>query len=540
MDFEQHTTCVEPSDYSGPFIGSGGMTASIVATIIAAILYPGAAALTAILGGIGYCRWWLFGRLVCLGGNKCMIGLAMGVYDQSNQVGFFGKFDTDVGVQILLAPSLLTDSVEAVAAKNTLQGNLIQDQRFANNPVNPQQAAMVTMYNNFSNLSFTGEAESPADLSGAAGQIYQDNNQNIGGQGVLTPAQVQSLGMPAPGALNAQGLVVPNEWQANNFYTPGDQIMDSNGNLQQCTPYAQALSGANEPQWTGILSITAWSIPSSGSTETVTFTADNSLSAGDIVILSGFRNSLFFNGQSATVLASGLSSTQFQASFAPLTIGSEATSGSATENGSGLTLGSLTWDGSVQWSAQGPAPSGVGTMEVEFEGSGVWDLYNALLAASVPAAIAAATCWIPVIGWIICLICSLIALAIAAIGALVAQTLSSPTVTVSGGSIHPGEDVLFVMGRWILDSAHSGWNELHPVLAAQKVGTVEAAAVATGNPWTGTVFADPARLKSLLDGMCGLTAQAQEPLTTSNQQQPQNQWGIHPSVDGCTPSPNIR
>ena len=38
--------------------------------IIAALLNPGALTLILILGAIGYCRWWLFGRLVCLGGNQ--------------------------------------------------------------------------------------------------------------------------------------------------------------------------------------------------------------------------------------------------------------------------------------------------------------------------------------------------------------------------------------------------------------------------------------------------------------------------------------
>ena len=58
---------------------------------------------------------------------------------------------------------------------------------------------LITMYQNFSNLAFTGENESPADLEGAASQVDQDNNLNIGGQGVLTPAQGASIGLTAPG-----------------------------------------------------------------------------------------------------------------------------------------------------------------------------------------------------------------------------------------------------------------------------------------------------------------------------------------------------
>lgn len=535
----QHTVCVPPSQYSGPFLGSAGMTAAIVGMIIAAFLDPGAVALIAILAGIGYCKWWLFGRLVCLGGNRCIIGLAMGVYDQGNQVGFLGKFDTDFSIDILLAPSLLTDGIQDVAAKNTVQGHMIQDQRFCANPVNPLQGDMVTMYNNFSNLSFTGELESPADIVGAAGQIDQDNNMNIGGQGVLTPEQGDSLGLVAPGTLNAQGLVVPNDWQSNTFHIPGDQITDSNGNLQECTPFSEGLSGNNEPTWTGLLTISKWATTSTANS--FVFTANNSNAVGDAIILSGFRDSLFFNNQSALVTA--VTGTTFTATVTPLAVGSEVpTSGSHGESGSGLTLRSLTMDDNIQWSAQGPSAPGTGTFEVEFEGSGVWDLYNSLLVASVPAAIGAVVCMIPIIGWLICLICTLVALAIVGIGALIAQTDSGPDETVSGSAVHPGQDILFVMGRWVLDSAHSGWNELHPVISAQKIGSVTNANLITGNPWTGTQFANPAALKRTLDAMCGLTNEAQSGSTKKSQSEAQNQWTLHPLVDGCTTpgAPNIQ
>ncbi len=535
MSFTDHTQCVAPSNYSGPFVGSGAMVAVIVAAIAALIFDPGALTLTLIIGGIGYCRWWLFGRLVCLGGNRCIIGLPLGVYGQANQVGFFGKFDTDFSADILLAPSLLTDTIQQVAAKNAVQGNMLQDQRFANNPVNPLAGDLQTMYQNHDNLSFTGEAESPADLVGAAGQIDQDDNLNIAGQAILTPEQGASLGLAAPGALNAQGLVVPNQWAANTFHIPGDQISDSNGNLQMCTSFSEGLSGASEPAWTGLVSITAWTLSSPGGT-TFTFAANNSNAVGDTILLSGFRDSLFFNNQTAKV--TGVTPTGFTATVTPLAVGSETPAvGTTTESGSGLTLGALTMDDNIQWSAQGPPPAGSGTFEVEFEGSGVWDLYQALLVASVPAAIGAVVCVIPLIGWALCLILSLIALAIVGIGALVAQTDSSPDVTVSGGTIHPGQDVLFVMGRWVLDSAHTGWNELHPVIAAQKIGSVEHANVVTGNPWIGTDFADPVKLKTKLDAMCGLTGEAGSALTVAAQGEPQNQWSIHPLVDGCTAAP---
>lgn len=68
--------------------------------------------------------------------------------------------------------------------------------------------------------------------------------------------------------------------------------------------------------------ITAWSITSN----VVTFTADNSLSSGNVVVLSGFGTSTFFNGVQVTVLSSGLSGTAFEADFTHA-------NGSATEAG---------------------------------------------------------------------------------------------------------------------------------------------------------------------------------------------------------------
>jgi hypothetical protein len=306
---------------------------------------------------------------------------------------------------------------------------------------------------------------------------------------------------------------------------------------------AKGLSGASEPTWAGLLNITEWFLPVSGST-TFSFVANNSNSVGDTILLSGFRNSLFFNNQTAVVTAlvpndppiPNVANGGFTATVTPLAVGTEVpNAGTTNETGQGLTIGALTMDDNIQWSCLGPPPADPGIFEVEFEGSGVWDLYQALLVAAVPAAIGAVVCAIPVIGWIACLILSLIALAIAAIGALIAQTDSSPNITVSGSVIHPGQDVLFVMGRWVLDSAHTGWNELHPVISAQKLGTVMNANVVTGNPWIGTEFADPVKLKRKLNSMCDLTNEAASAITVSAQAQPQNQWKIHPLVDGCAP-----
>ena len=70
------------------------------------------------------------------------------------------------------------------------------------------------------------------------------------------------------------------------------------------------------------VAITDWSITA----KVATFTAANSFTSGESVILSGFPTSTFFNGIAVTVLASGLSGTQFEANFTHA-------DGSATETG---------------------------------------------------------------------------------------------------------------------------------------------------------------------------------------------------------------
>jgi hypothetical protein len=72
-------------------------------------------------------------------------------------------------------------------------------------------------------------------------------------------------------------------------------------------------SGDNELHiiYTGNVQITGWTITG----DVVTFTASNALTAGQTVTLSGFGTSTFFNGQTVTVLSTGLNTTQFEANF---------------------------------------------------------------------------------------------------------------------------------------------------------------------------------------------------------------------------------
>jgi hypothetical protein len=178
-----------------------------------------------------------------------------------------------------------------------------------------------------------------------------------------------------------------------------------------------------------------------------------------------------------------------------------------------------------QWANDPPTAC----LHCEFEGGGVYDLMIACLAALAVAVAAAIICAIPIIGWVVCLILSLISAAIAVVGIAVAlNDKGNPDdVGTNLGELHVndptgrGADLLVVKGSWVYDSAHSGWNEIHPIKYCQRIGTWEGNWAQVGDP------------KAWVDQWCNAIGTASDPLTVANQQEPQNQWTIHPVIDGC-------
>jgi hypothetical protein len=121
--------------------------------------------------------------------------------------------------------------------------------------------------------------------------------------GVGGPSSGDSFG--APNTTQAQAGI------ANAMLTVNNLVTTSSGT---------AVTSVSFP--TSTSAITAWSITSN----VATFTAANNLVAGELVTLSGFGTSTFFNGLTVTVLSTGLSGTQFEANVTHA-------NGSATEAG---------------------------------------------------------------------------------------------------------------------------------------------------------------------------------------------------------------
>ena len=177
-------------------------------------------------------------------------------------------------------------------------------------------------------------------------------------------------------------------------------------------------------------------------------------------------------------------------------------------------------------------------LHAEFEGNGVYDtLIGAqiglgLAVASLIACLAIPPPWGVIVAGILAILAFLAMLLGLLIGlgdegdpADVNPTLGElHTNDAANGGI--GADLLVVSGTWVYDSAHEGWNELHPIKLCEKVGT-------WGGDW-------PADIGDIITHWTTAVTDATSPQTGAEQDDPKHGWGVHPDVDGCgddAPSP---
>jgi hypothetical protein len=184
-------------------------------------------------------------------------------------------------------------------------------------------------------------------------------------------------------------------------------------------------------------------------------------------------------------------------------------------------------------------------MHCEIEGPGMHDL---LILLGVMAAVLVAAVFvfaIPVVGPILSWILIALALLAFLIGgpAITHDDASPPSGGGWGGSFNPYEtaggpnglvDLAYVFGRWVYDSLHAGAesNELHPVHYMIKIGCAT-----QDNLSKGIWPPDLGELQQKYDAQFGVI---NSPITIEIQKQPENQWTVHPLLDGClgaTPYP---
>jgi len=174
-------------------------------------------------------------------------------------------------------------------------------------------------------------------------------------------------------------------------------------------------------------------------------------------------------------------------------------------------------------------------LHCEFEGRAVYDMFIAAQAALLPAVAAVFACQIPGAGWIIALILAFLGLFSLGVGLVVGQFDSGEPTDVNpnigelhtNGPDHTGASVLMVMGHWVCDSGHRYdyhdlFYELHPITMACITSQVTDC-----NP--NVVIFLKQRWQTAVND-------ATSPVTLANQKLPQNQWQVHPLLDGCEPS----
>jgi hypothetical protein len=112
-----------------------------------------------------------------------------------------------------------------------------------------------------------------------------------------------------------------------------------------------------------------------------------------------------------------------------------------------------------------------------------------------------------------------------------------PRTDTLGGELNFG-DLIVATGRWVYDAGHTGWNEFHPVKTVQKI---DPKAYVPDN-----VADQRARWCGMLAQVPPFTPPGSGPPPTdmnpgqtqvwNNQRQPENQWYLHPEIDGCRPT----
>src|SRR5215207_8198253 len=97
MAAPEYTTCVDRKDYKDPGFPGGGFFSSLGSVIAQ--------------GGLDLllkiCDYLLHGKLVCLGGNRCVIGRVASFETVDDKSGF-EKLDNDFSINLALCPSPLS------------------------------------------------------------------------------------------------------------------------------------------------------------------------------------------------------------------------------------------------------------------------------------------------------------------------------------------------------------------------------------------------------------------------------------------------
>ena len=209
----------------------------------------------------------------------------------------------------------------------------------------------------------------------------------------------------------------------------------------------------------------------------------------------------------------------------------------------------------------GPLLSGLGAVAGAVAGA----LYGGIKAGEATWKACKKACSVPIFCDIVCAIATAVAAVVGAIvgaiigailgaipglGPIVIGTLIGTFVNTDGsfadaandpasGNIDD-EDCVFVAGDHVYDAGHKeGWHEIHPVKHLQKICSVSQPDGPECCPHALTTNLNDSAFKPSVqlfwDRWCKQFITSRDPIVVQAQQDPENQWCIHPLIDGCTP-----
>ena len=183
---------------------------------------------------------------------------------------------------------------------------------------------------------------------------------------------------------------------------------------------------------------------------------------------------------------------------------------------------------------QNPLQFSVPVLHCEFEGSRIRDMLAAIEAFSFGGKWCKKNWFTRALCVILQKILSPLALIAVAIAWAAADDGSDADSLVGGGHVE-SKDWVVARGRWAYDGGHTGWAEVHATRTVQKINKYDV-------PTDVTAFRDyQTRWCDALSEVPHSNASGLPPLTpkqqavADNQKAPENQWVLHPDIDGCEP-----
>ncbi len=182
---------------------------------------------------------------------------------------------------------------------------------------------------------------------------------------------------------------------------------------------------------------------------------------------------------------------------------------------------------------QHPEQFSVPVLHCEFEGTRIRDMLAAIEAFSFGGKWCKKSWLTRALCVVLQTIFSPIALVAVGIAWAAADDGSDADSLVGGGHVE-SKDWVVARGRWAYDGGHTGWAEVHATRIVQKINKYDVPTDIHAFRDYQTRWCDALSEVPHIDVNTPLTPRQQA--VADNQKAPENQWVLHPGIDGCEPA----